>query len=51
VYQAVDTVYYGYNLADYLHKEFKVDPASWSPIRPPNVRFWGELFFGRHTGG
>jgi hypothetical protein len=44
VYQAVDTIYYGYDLANYLSREFDIISAEWSAKEPPRVPFWGELF-------
>jgi len=44
VYQAVDSIYYGNDLADYLSHEFGIRRAEWAAKQPPRVPFWGELF-------
>lgn len=44
VYQAVDSIYYGYDLADYLYREFGVPRPSWAASVPPRVPHWGDLF-------
>lgn len=44
VWQLVDSIYYGYDLADYLAKEFKIARPGWSRSSPPRVPFWGDLF-------
>lgn len=44
VYQAGDSIYYGYDLAHYLHREFGVPQPPWSARIPPRVPVWGDLF-------
>lgn len=44
VVQAVDSIYYGYDLAHYLHREFGVPRPPWSARTPPPVPVWGEFF-------
>jgi hypothetical protein len=44
VYQAIDTVFYGYDLAHYLHKEFRIEKPPWAASAPPRVPVWGDLF-------
>ena len=44
VWQMVDSVYYGFDLADYLAKEFEVTRPDWAASAPPFVPFWGQLF-------
>jgi hypothetical protein len=43
VWQAVDSIYYGNDLADYLAREFTVDRPSWATADPPPVPVWEEL--------
>jgi len=40
-----DTVYYGYDMADYLSKEFHLQRPSWASDQPIAVEYWDELFF------
>lgn len=44
VQQAGDSIYYGYDLADYFANEFKIAPPSWATKEPPVVPVWGRLF-------
>jgi hypothetical protein len=44
IWQARDSIYYGYDLADYLHKEFHIDQPAWVATAPPKVPFWGDMF-------
>jgi hypothetical protein len=44
VYQAVDSIYYGNDLADYLAREFGIDRPAWAANNPAAVRVWDELF-------
>ena len=44
VWQATDTVYYGYDLAGWLHKEFGLPLPPWAATSPKAVPFWGTLF-------
>jgi hypothetical protein len=44
VWQAVDSIYYGFDLADYLSKEFKITRPQWAASTPPQVPYWGNLF-------
>lgn len=44
VYSAVDSIYYGYDLAHYLHREFGVPRPPWSADIPPRAPFWGDVF-------
>lgn len=39
----LDTVYYGNNLEDYFHQEFKLTGAVEKPDVPKNIPIWGEL--------
>ncbi len=44
VWQAGDSIYYGFDLAHYLHHEFGVPRPPWSARIPPRVPFWGDVF-------
>jgi hypothetical protein len=44
VWQAVDSIYYGNDLADYFAREFKIDRPAWAATEPAIVPVWGELF-------
>jgi hypothetical protein len=44
VVQATDSVYYGYNLSDYLIREFNIDLPVKVSDTPPRVSKWGEAF-------
>ena len=44
VWQADDSIYYGFDLAHYLHHEFGVPRPPWSARIPPRVPFWGDVF-------
>lgn len=41
--QPTDTIYYGCDFADYLHREFRVTRPPWASDDPPPVPFWGPL--------
>jgi hypothetical protein len=43
IWQASDSIYYGYDLADYLHKEFHLNRPWWAATEPPRVPFWGDM--------
>ena len=45
VRQATDTVYYGYSFVDYLQKEFEFEVTKDVPASPPDIPFWGDVFF------
>jgi hypothetical protein len=44
VWQAVDSIFYGNDLADYFAREFKVDRPVWAASELPPVPVWEELF-------
>ncbi|HYH75180.1 MAG TPA: hypothetical protein VD735_04440 [Candidatus Saccharimonadales bacterium] len=44
VHQATDSIYYGYNLADYLFHEFNITLPIEKPKDPPVVSKWGDAF-------
>jgi hypothetical protein len=44
VYQAVDSVIYGNDLADYLHREFGTPRPAWAVSAPRPVPYWAEAF-------
>jgi len=44
VWQAVDSIYYGNDLADYFAREFGIDRPQWAAAEPRPVPVWGELF-------
>lgn len=44
VYQAVDSVIYGNDLADYLSNEFGVPRPDWATDARPSVPVWEDLF-------
>jgi hypothetical protein len=46
VYQFVDTVYYGYDLVDYLEKECGFSISQDKANEPKDVPYWDEAFFG-----
>lgn len=46
IYQFVDTVYYGYDLVNYLEKEFGFSISHGSSGKPKTVPYWDEAFFG-----
>lgn len=41
-----DTIYYGNDLVDYLHKEFGIIKPEWSAETPVATPPWDNLFFG-----
>ena len=38
-----DTICYGYDLADYLSNEFKLDKPQWAARRPRKIDFWSQI--------
>lgn len=44
VWQAVDSIYYGNDLADFFARQFKIDRPDWAASEPSGVPVWGELF-------
>lgn len=44
VWQAVDSIFYGNDLADYLAREFGVSRPSWAAATEPPVPVWEDLF-------
>lgn len=44
VWQAVDSIFYGNDLADYLATEFGIDRPDWAADEPPRVPVWEDLF-------
>jgi hypothetical protein len=44
VYQAVDSIVYGNDLADYLSREFGIPNPEWSSEEAPRVPVWEDLF-------
>lgn len=44
VWQAVDSIYYGGDLADYFHREFSIPSPPWSAKLDPPVPVWEGLF-------
>ncbi len=44
VWQAVDSIFYGNDLADYFAREFGIDRPSWAADKPPSVPVWQDLF-------
>ena len=44
VYQAVDTIVYGANFADYLANEFGIARPDWAQGEAALVPLWGEAF-------
>lgn len=44
VWQAVDSIYFGNDLADYLANEFGCERPEWAVPYPPHVPVWNELF-------
>ncbi len=44
VWQAVDSIFYGNDLADYFANEFSVSRPSWSATALPRVPVWEDLF-------
>jgi hypothetical protein len=44
VWQAIDSIYYGNDLADYLARQFGIDRQDWAASEPSTVPVWGELF-------
>ena len=43
IWQACDSIYYGYDLAHYLHQEFQIDQPTWAATVAPRVPFWGDM--------
>lgn len=52
VWQAVDSIIYGNDLADYLAREFRIERPRWAAAQPAGVPVWDELFdiYGTETG-
>jgi hypothetical protein len=44
VWQAVDSIFYGNDLADYFAHEFRIDRPAWATSEPPPVPVWEDLF-------
>lgn len=44
VWQAVDSIFSGNDLAAYFAREFGIDRPSWAVDNPPPVPVWEELF-------
>lgn len=40
-----ETIYYGFDLADYLSKEFGIKKPSWVATEPRAIKGWDQLFF------
>lgn len=44
VWQAVDSIFYGNDLADYFAREFRIERPEWSATDAPRVPVWEDLF-------
>ena len=44
VWQAVDSIFYGNDLADYFTNEFQVERSAWAAVDAPRVPVWEDLF-------
>lgn len=44
VWQAVDSIFYGNDLANYLTREFGIERPSWATAEAPPVPVWQDLF-------
>jgi hypothetical protein len=44
VWQMIDSIFYGFDLADYLAREFKITRPDWARSSSRTVPFWGDLF-------
>jgi hypothetical protein len=44
VWQPVDSIIYGNDLADYLSREFTIERPSWAASEAPRVPVWEDLF-------
>lgn len=44
VWQAVDSIFYGNDLADYFAREFGIERPGWATPEPPSVPVWEDLF-------
>lgn len=44
VWQAVDSIFIGNDLADYFASEFHIPKPKWAADHPPRVPFWEDLF-------
>lgn len=44
VYQAIDTIFYGHNLAHYVSHEFGLPLPAWADTPSPSVPHWGDAF-------
>ena len=44
VWQATDSIFHGYDMADYFTREFMVDQPHWTAQDAPAVPVWEDLF-------
>jgi hypothetical protein len=44
VWQAFDSIFYGYDLADHLARELGISRPSWASSTAPQVPVWEDLF-------
>jgi hypothetical protein len=44
VWQAVDSIFYGYDLAEYFAREFQIDRPEWAADEAAAVPVWEDLF-------
>jgi len=44
VWQPIDSIFYGYDLADYFAREFGVERPPWAASEAPRVPVWEDLF-------
>jgi hypothetical protein len=44
VWQAVDSIFYGYDLAEYFAREFRINRPNWAARDAPPVPVWEDLF-------
>lgn len=45
VWQPIDSIIYGNDLADYFHREFGIARPSWAAEDVDNIPIWGELLY------